>query len=143
MFRLSSRSGSIGLKPDSVKLAEIARVESSRQVKIFERGIALFNEGRFFECHEAWEEIWLRVEADEKIFLQGMIQAAVAILHAQRGNIEGARGQYAKACAKIDEMPESWRGVAIDQFREELRGFFEVVLSGGAIPAAPKINRIG
>ena len=57
----------------------------------FENGIDLFNEGRFFECHEAWEEVWKRSDGEQKLFYQGLIQAAVAILHAQRGNLQGAR----------------------------------------------------
>jgi predicted metal-dependent hydrolase len=116
-------------------------VTSSQQDEIFERGIDLFNEGRFFECHEVWEDIWLRAEGGEKLFLQGMIQAAVAILHAQRGNLEGARGQYAKSCAKIDSIADSHRGLAMDEFRDQLKRFFEIVLSTGAIPAPPKISR--
>ncbi len=116
-------------------------MELSRQAEIFERGIELFNEGRFFECHEAWEEIWLRAEGAEKLFLQGMIQAAVAILHAQRGNLDGARSLYAKAGAKIDSTAETHRGIAMDEFRDQLKQFFEVALSGGAISALPKIHR--
>jgi len=55
---------------------------------VYQQGIDLFNEGRFFECHEAWEEIWKRSDGEVKLFYQGLIQAAVAILHAQRGNLE-------------------------------------------------------
>ena len=50
----------------------------------FQDGIDLFNAGRFFECHEAWEQAWLRSAGADKLFYQGMIQAAAAILHAQR-----------------------------------------------------------
>jgi predicted metal-dependent hydrolase len=118
-------------------------VTHSEQLKIFERGIDLFNEGRFFECHEAWEEIWLRADGTEKLFLQGMIQAAVAILHAQRGNLEGARRQYAKSCTKLDSMPVGHRGIALAYLRDDLRKFFATVLSGASVPAPPKINRVG
>jgi hypothetical protein len=71
-----------------------------------------------------------------------MIQAAVAILHAQRGNLEGARGQYAKSCAKIDLIADSHRGIAMNEFRAQLKKFFEVVRSGGQVPAPPKIHRV-
>ena len=42
-----------------------------------ERGAALFNTGKFWEAHEAWEEAWLELENEEKLFLQGLIQVAV------------------------------------------------------------------
>ena len=75
----------------------------------YEEGIDLFNQGRFFECHEAWEEIWKRSDGELKLFYQGLIQAAVAILHAQRGNLEGARSLYDKASAKLDKIsPSTW-----------------------------------
>ncbi len=75
--------------------------------EFFEEGIDLFNNGKFFECHEAWEEVWKRSEGDAKLFYQGIIQAAVAILHAQRGNLTGAASMYAKASAKLDHLPRS------------------------------------
>ena len=89
----------------------------------YEQGIELFNEGRFFECHEAWEEIWKRSDGELKLFYQGLIQAAVAILHAQRGNLEGARSLYEKASAKLDKIPHEHMGLAIGELRIELRRF--------------------
>lgn len=71
----------------------------------FQEGIDLFNEGRFFECHEAWEEVWNHSHGEEKLAIQGLIQAAVAILHLERGNREGAQSLYGKAKAKLDPLP--------------------------------------
>jgi len=111
----------------------------------YEQGIELFNEGRFFECHEAWEEIWKRSDGAEKLFYQGLIQAAVAILHAQRGNLEGARSLYEKASAKLDPIPPEHMGLAIGELREELSRFIEVVIeaNGSPLPEPPRLRRIG
>jgi len=38
----------------------------------------LFNEGRFFESHEAWEQFYQATEAANKPFLEGLIQLAAA-----------------------------------------------------------------
>jgi len=111
--------------------------------ELFEEGIDLFNQGRFFECHEAWEEVWKRSRGDDKRFYQGLIQAAVAILHAQRGNRDGARSLYGKARAKLDPTPDEYMGLAISKLRDELAKFFEAALSdGGGVPLAPKLNRL-
>ena len=40
------------------------------------RGAALFDQGRFWEAHEAWEEAWLEEEGEVRLFLQGLIQVA-------------------------------------------------------------------
>jgi DUF309 family protein family protein len=56
-----------------------------------ERGIALFNEGKFFEAHEAWEILWLNAEdPQDKQFLQGLIMAAGAFIHYSKKECAGA-----------------------------------------------------
>ena len=108
----------------------------------FEEGIDLFNQGKFFECHEAWEEIWKRSDGEAKLFYQGMIQAAVGILHSQRGNLTGAASLYAKASAKLDHLPRAHMGLALGELREGLKEFFAVALEGGPLPPPPKLRRI-
>jgi predicted metal-dependent hydrolase len=110
----------------------------------YEQGIELFNEGRFFECHEAWEEIWKRSDGAIKPFYQGLIQAAVAILHAQRGNLEGARSLYEKASAKLDQIPHEHMGLAVGELRLELRQFIETAIRAEsvALPDPPRLRRI-
>jgi predicted metal-dependent hydrolase len=110
----------------------------------YEEGIDFFNQGRFFECHEAWEEIWKRSDGELKLFYQGLIQAAVAILHAQRGNLEGARSLYDKASAKLDKISAEHMGVAVGDLRIELRQFIEVACcaDGSTLPAPPRLRRL-
>ncbi|MGB8685258.1 MAG: DUF309 domain-containing protein [Candidatus Binatus sp.] len=111
----------------------------------YEQGIDLFNEGRFFECHEAWEEIWKRSDGAEKLFYQGLIQAAVAILHAQRGNLEGARSLYEKASTKLAPIPHEHMGLAVGELREELCRFIDIATGANAtaLPNPPRLRRIG
>jgi predicted metal-dependent hydrolase len=109
----------------------------------FEEGIDLFNEGKFFECHEAWEEVWKRSDGEDKLFYQGIIQAAVAILHAQRGNLTGAASMYAKASSKLDHLPPVHMGVALADMRDALKEFFAIALKGESLPSLPKLRRTG
>jgi predicted metal-dependent hydrolase len=119
-------------------------VKRNSDLEFFERGIDLFNEGQFFECHEVWEEVWKRSDGDVKLFYQGLIQAAVAILHAQRGNLEGARSLYEKASAKLDPIPSEHMGLAIADLRLELTKFIEIATGrkGLPLPAPPRLRRI-
>ncbi|HUY27763.1 MAG TPA: DUF309 domain-containing protein [Candidatus Binataceae bacterium] len=117
---------------------------AKRDREWFEDGIALFNAGRFFDCHEAWEEIWKHSHGEDKRFYQGLIQAAVAILHVQRGNREGAAKLYAKARGKLDGFPGSHMGLAIAEFRRALEDFFAIALSAppdARMPAPPTLRR--
>jgi predicted metal-dependent hydrolase len=110
----------------------------------FQEGIDLFNAGHFFECHEAWEYVWNRSQGDEKIAIQGLIQAAVAILHLERGNRDGAESLYAKARAKLDPLPDNFRQVSIAELRESLAEFFEsaLVANVASVRVRPRIRRI-
>jgi len=117
--------------------------QRARIEQLFQQGIDLFNEGRFFECHEAWEQAWLRSSGQEKLFYQGMIQAAVAILHAQRGNLAGSQTLWAKAIDKLAPLPEQYMAIALDALRRRLDEYFDRVLSRGRSPDnPPKIERV-
>lgn len=68
-------------------------------------GIDLYNVGEFHAAHDAWEERWMgEVGPDEKLFLQAMIQSAVAFHHLQIGRPGAARQMYQRAKEKFDRL---------------------------------------
>jgi len=68
------------------------RPEPIDRVAWARRAVAEFNRGAFWEAHEALERIWRSVaDEDEAKVLQGLIQAAAALLHRERGNRHGVR----------------------------------------------------
>jgi uncharacterized protein len=93
----------------------------------FAEGIRLFNQGNFFEAHEVWEKIWKEIETEEKIFYQGMIQAAAALVHVQRGNYRGAVSLYFKSRGKLDQLPAVWMGIDVEHFRGAFARYFEAL----------------
>ncbi|GBD15420.1 hypothetical protein HRbin26_00310 [bacterium HR26] len=77
-------------------------------------GVALFNRGEFFECHEVLETLW-RAERDPVRFLyQGILQVGVAFHHLRRGNWIGAVRQLERGLAKLERYPPICQGVAVD-----------------------------
>ena len=54
----------------------------------YRRGIRHFNAREFYDAHEVWEDVWRESQGMEKRFLQGLIQAAVALHHHSTGNVE-------------------------------------------------------
>ncbi len=88
------------------------------------RGAALFNAGRYFEAHEAWELIWRGAADADRTIVQGLIQAAAAMLHRERGNPRGAARLWKKARAKLESAPESYRGLTIGELRLALERCF-------------------
>jgi uncharacterized protein len=98
---------------------------------LFARGVALFNRGEYFACHEIWEDLWKRSAGNDRTVLQGLIQSAAALLHAQRGNRAGALSLYRKAAANLETAPDDWRGIRLADFREQSARWF-VAFPGGA-----------
>ena len=76
-----------------------------------EHGINLFNEHRFWEAHEAWEELWLASAGEEKQFLQGLIQLAAAYHHVQRGTLSGGLRLFERSAAKLVHFGDGYLGV--------------------------------
>ena len=68
-------------------------------------GIDLYNAGEYHAAHDAWEERWMGpVAPDEKLFLQAMIQSAVAFHHLQIGRPGAARQMYLMAKEKFARL---------------------------------------
>src|SRR5262249_49466194 len=68
-------------------------------------GINFFNAGRYFEAHEAWEDLWRPTQGPLRLFYQGLVQAAVGLHHLAHGNLNGARAQLTKSLSKLDQYP--------------------------------------
>ena len=56
----------------------------------FDKACLDFNEGRFFECHEWFEEIWQEEQGQVRELYKGLIQVAAAFVHLSRENFFGA-----------------------------------------------------
>lgn len=81
----------------------------------------LFNSGEFWLAHEALETVWRSIiKEDEARVMQGLIQAAAALIHRARGNRHGTVVVGAAALEKLAGPQLS--GIEFDtaQFRAQL-----------------------
>lgn len=86
-------------------------------------GIGFFNEGRYYDAHEVWEDLWRETPEPRRRFYQGLIQAAVGLYHLQNGNDRGARSQLAKAIRNLTSHAgdqEDVEGAALIEGLEEI-----------------------
>lgn len=85
-------------------------------------GIDLYNAGEFHAAHDAWEERWMGpVAADEKLFLQAMIQSAVAFHHLQIGRPGAARRMYLMAKEKFARLGQTvFMSLDLQDYQEQL-----------------------
>lgn len=102
---------------------------------LYLKAIAYFNECQFFESHEAWEELWSDQFGPSRKFLQGLIQAAVALHHFGNGNIRGAKKLYYGSRGYLEPYRPKHMGLDLDRFLAEMeRCFAEVVASQEEFP---------
>lgn len=75
---------------------------TEEHLKKMEEGIRLFNEQKYWECHESLEEIWLEDRTDNARYIYwAVIQVAAACIHYRDGKIIGAQGMILKAKEKF------------------------------------------
>jgi uncharacterized protein len=64
--------------------------------ELLQKGILLFNNCEFFQCHEVLEEAWTKEVGPRRLFLQALIHVAVGFYHCERANPAGASSQLKK-----------------------------------------------
>ncbi len=111
------------------------------------RGVALYNAGKFWEAHEALEIVWRRSAGAERSLWQGLIQAAAAMLHRERGNRHGLEAQGRAAVERLGARAPDAFPVETARFVQALARCVE---EGGPVPpmeytpasgpAAPRTN---
>jgi uncharacterized protein len=77
-------------------------------------GIRLFNEQRFFECHEALEPYYQESEDENKPFLEGLIQLAAAYrLYRDFGEIKGPVRMIHQALIRLENYQPAFLHIRV------------------------------
>ena len=71
----------------------------------FTKGLHLFNEKEYFECHEVIEGLWLATPSDDRHrdLYKGVIQAAASLYQFDRGVLPGAQSLYRSALGYLEK----------------------------------------
>jgi len=87
------------------------------------KGILLFNEGLYFECHEFLEGVWRKEKGKEKSFLQGLIHSAVAFYHMEYKNYGGAASYLKRGCLRLNEFKPAFLSVDVETFLADMLNY--------------------
>jgi predicted metal-dependent hydrolase len=99
-------------------------------------GLRLFNAEDFFESHEVLEDLWSETQDERKKFYQGLIQAAVALLHFGNGNLGGAKKVYLTSRKYLEAYQPQFEGLDVAKFIEDMQFCFqELIDDQQAFPA--------
>lgn len=96
------------------------RFESKESV--VKLGINLFNEERYWECHETLEQIWRKEQkGPEKEVQQGFILAASALVHFQKDEKDVCLGMIPSSLSKLDQWSQpKYYGLDVENLRRNL-----------------------
>ena len=89
-----------------------------------DRGVALFNQGLYWEAHEAWEEAWTPDRrGPDRGFYKGLIQVAAGCLHYRRRNRRGALNKWRSGAAYLRPYLPRHHGVELAPLVERVEGY--------------------
>jgi hypothetical protein len=111
--------------------------------RLFREGIDLFNQGRFFAAHEAWEEIWRSTTPEPKDLFQGLIQVAAALhQHLDLKRTQGPRRTLAKARRNLRPFAPAALGIDIGDLLAQVGGWEGwLKRPDGVAPPVPVLHR--
>ena len=76
----------------------------------------LFNNHKWYEAHDALEEIWNSVDGDERQVIQGILQVSVSQFHLTKGNFNGATILLGEGLGRIKTRTKINLGIDLDSF---------------------------
>ncbi|MBI4395125.1 MAG: DUF309 domain-containing protein [Candidatus Omnitrophica bacterium] len=91
----------------------------------FKKGIELFNEEAFFECHEVIEGLWLETQDECKNLYKGVIQAAVALHHLRQGNLSGAKELFKTSSGYLGPYAPEALGLNVEKLLKDMKTCFK------------------
>jgi len=103
---------------------------SAAEREAFEKGVAEFNAGLFFECHDTLEDLWAGIRGPSRDFFQGLIQVAVGFYHLGNENRVGAERLFARALRRLEPYPDVYGGFDVEGLRGVVEWWQEALRTG-------------
>jgi hypothetical protein len=78
-------------------------------------GIALFNQGDYYACHDRLEAIWMEANTLDKPFYQGILQIAVGLYHLGNHNWQGASILLGEGVNRLRPFEPAYENVDVER----------------------------
>lgn len=93
-----------------------------------DRGVELFNAGRYWDAHEAWEEAWMPDrKGPDAGFFKGLIQVAAGCHHYLRHNRRGAVNKWRSGAGYLRAYAATHRRVAVGRLVADVDALLEAM----------------
>ena len=87
--------------------------------------IKLFNNHKWYEAHDAFEDLWNIIEGEERQIIQGILQVAVSQFHLSKGNLNGATILLGEGLGRIKTRTNINLGIDLESFSKSLEILLE------------------
>lgn len=95
------------------------------------QGVAQFNTGAYWECHETLETLWRQEARPVRDLYQGVLQIGVGFHHARQGNQPGAVKVLRRGLMRLRELPEVCQGIHVAELRRAARAVHDRIVAAG------------
>ena len=82
----------------------------------FSNALILFNNQKWYEAHDAFEDIWNTLDGDERQIIQGILQVSVSQFHLSKGNLNGATILLGEGLGRIKNRTNINLGIDLQTF---------------------------
>ena len=106
--------------------SEVTPLSDSEHL-LLEEGKVLFNQGKYWHAHEAWEDLWNCLKSrncasGEILLIQGLIQTSALLYHHEKKNHNGICKQWEKLERKLSGWGTVW-GIDIESHLMNIKLF--------------------
>ena len=84
----------------------------------FWQGVAQFNRGEFYRCHDTLEALWHEAAGPEKDFYQGILQVAVGCYHLGNDNWRGAAVLLGAGASRLEPYEPDYERIDVGRLRD-------------------------
>ena len=106
-------------------------------------GITLFNQGKFFDSHEVWENFYRDTDQENKAFLEGLIGLAAAYrLFCDFGEIRGSARLIYQALIRLENYQPAFLQVQVKDLCQNAEAWAKGAEAAVAKPSASDIPKI-
>ena len=96
-------------------------MEVSQKIEtLFIKGKKEFLNGRYYDAHETWEDLWSDYSLKDRKFVQGLIQLSVSFVHLKNNNMIGAKSLLKKSRAKFSDFEGVHRSISMNKLKNEM-----------------------
>jgi len=115
------------------KFTSIGELDHARHIveehiakeKLIEDGKFYFNNERFWECHEAFEDVWKQTDGAEKELVNGLILVAAALVHHQKNENDICISIFNRALKLLKDKSGLYNEINVDSVKSKVVSMIE------------------